>query len=196
MRIDIYKRMRLISHIFQIQIKLFIYHSIFLNSLFIIQKNNTIHLNKIASAFILDYFSLNLLRFCNLSPPPTLVKSTIGFIMLKMIDVLEHNLVQNFKYAITSPTTNFDEQLNQGILNASELQLHNVLASFLLQHNPLEIAYALDISPERIQAIQSGAALSHENLNDTVKVVALCLALETDTLANVNIADSLQDYPI
>ena len=116
--------------------------------------------------------------------------------MLKMIDVLEPNLVQNFKYALTSPTPHFDEQLNQGILNAPELQLHHALNSFLLEHNPLEVADALDISPERIQAIQSGKTLSHENLNDTAKVVALCLALETNTLANVEVADSLQDYPI
>lgn len=116
--------------------------------------------------------------------------------MLKMIDVLEQNLVQNFKYALTSPTTNFDEQLNQGILNAPELQLHHALASFLLEHNPLEVAHALDISPDRIQAIQSGTALSHENIDDTAKVVALCLALETDTLFSVDIADSLKDYPI
>lgn len=116
--------------------------------------------------------------------------------MLKMIDVLEQHLVQNFKYALTSSTSNFDDQLSQGILNAPELQLHHALSSFLLEHNPLEVAHALDISPERIQAIQSGAALSHENINDTAKVVALCLALETDTLAQVDIADSLQDYPI
>lgn len=116
--------------------------------------------------------------------------------MLKMIDVLDQNLVQNFKCALTSTTTNFDEQFNQGILNAPELQLHRVLNSFLLEYNPLEVAHALDISAERIQAIQSGTTLNHENINDTAKVVALCLALETNTLANVEIADSLQDYPI
>lgn len=50
--------------------------------------------------------------------------------MLKMIDVLEQQLVQNFKYALTSSTSNFDDQLSQGILNAPELQLHHALSSF------------------------------------------------------------------
>lgn len=127
---------------------------------------------------------------------PSTVKSAIGFIMLKMSDVLEQNLVQNFKCALTSPTINFEEELNQGILNASKLQLNNVIASFLLEHSPLELAQALDIHPDHIQAIQTDAALSRELLNDTAKVVALCLALETDVLESVYIPESLQDYPV
>lgn len=116
--------------------------------------------------------------------------------MLKMIDVLEHTLVQNFTSSLHSKMGSFDHQLNQGILNASELQLTNVINAFFIENDVLEVAHALDISPERIQSIQAGAALNQENLSDTAKLVALCLALETNALNTVEIADSLQDYPM
>jgi hypothetical protein len=37
---------------------------------------------------------------------------------------------------------------------------------------------------------------TQDNLNDTAKVIALCLALETDALEQVNISQCLQDYPM
>ena len=41
--------------------------------------------------------------------------------MLKMIDVLEQNLVQNFTHSLNTRTSQFDELVNQGILNSSEI---------------------------------------------------------------------------
>jgi len=38
--------------------------------------------------------------------------------------------------------------------------------------------------------------MKKENIADTAKIVALCLALETNALDQVEIADSLEDYPI
>lgn len=116
--------------------------------------------------------------------------------MLKMTDVLEHNLVQNFTHSLTSHISNFDEQLNQGILNASALQIQTAISTFFIENDANEVAQALDITPDRLHAIQTGAALSNENLNDTAKLVALCLALETNALAQVEIAECLQDYPM
>ncbi len=122
--------------------------------------------------------------------------------MLKMSDVLEHHLVQNFAHALNSSTSSsvatieVDELLNQAILNASELPLQNAISAFLIDNDALELAHALDISPENIQAMQSGDVLNHDYLHDTAKVVALCLALETNTLETVEIAECLTDYPM
>lgn len=52
--------------------------------------------------------------------------------MLKMIDVLAQNLVQNFNHALSTPSEQLDELLNQGILNTSEDQLRNAMAAFLI----------------------------------------------------------------
>ena len=122
--------------------------------------------------------------------------------MLKMSDVLEHHLVQNLSHALNSSTASsvatieVDDLLNQAILNASELQLQNAISAFLIDNDVLELAHALDISPENIQAMQSGDLLNHDKLHDTAKVVALCLALETNTLETVEIAECLTDYPM
>lgn len=40
--------------------------------------------------------------------------------MLKMIDVLEQSLVQNFTHSLNSHTSQFDELFNQGILNTAD----------------------------------------------------------------------------
>lgn len=122
--------------------------------------------------------------------------------MLKISDVLEQHLVQHVTHALTSPSSSSlanveaDELLNQAILNASELQLQNAISAFFIDHDALEFAHALDISPENIQAIQSGDALNQDNLHDTAKVVALCLALETNALDQVEVSECLIDYPM
>ena len=110
--------------------------------------------------------------------------------MLKMIDVLDQRLVQNFTQALQSPTPQFEEQLDQGILNASDLELNHAVTA-------IEAAQALDISADRIQALQLGASFKDEQyLADLKKIVTLCLALETDALEQVEVFDSLQDYPM
>jgi hypothetical protein len=117
--------------------------------------------------------------------------------MLKMIDVLEQNLVQNFTHSLNTPTSQFDELLNQGILNASESALQKAVISFFNREDAIESAQALDISAERIQALQTGVALKDDRyLADTAKIVALCLALETDALNQLDISDCLQDFPV
>lgn len=117
--------------------------------------------------------------------------------MLKMIDVLEQNLVQNFTHSLNTPTSQFDELLNQGILNASESALQKAVVSFFNREDAVESAQALDISAERIQALQTGVALKDDRyLADTAKIVTLCLALETDALNQLDISDCLQDFPV
>lgn len=116
--------------------------------------------------------------------------------MLKMIDVLAQNLVQNFNHALSTPSEQLDELLNQGILNTSEDQLRNAMAAFFDREDALEVAQALDIPQEDLHALQAGLALKDENLSETAKIVALCLALETDSLAQVEVSDCLQDYPM
>jgi hypothetical protein len=117
--------------------------------------------------------------------------------MLKMIDVLEQSLVQNFTHSLNTHTSQFDELLNQGILNASDSALQNAVISFFNRADAIESAQALDISADRIQALQTGAALKDDQyLADTAKIVALCLALETDALTQLEISDCLQDFPV
>ena len=117
--------------------------------------------------------------------------------MLKMIDVLDQRLVQNFTQALQSPTPQFEEQLDQGILNASDLELNHAVTAFFNEVDAIEAAQALDISADRIQALQLGASFKDEQyLADLKKIVTLCLALETDALEQVEVFDSLRDYPM
>ncbi len=115
--------------------------------------------------------------------------------MLKMMDVLEQNLVQNFINSLSAQTEHTDELID-GIMNASEGDLKMAIHHFLSQNDAVEVAHALDIQQDHIQAIQTGLSLKKENLADTAKIVALCLALETNSLDHVEIAESLQDYPM
>ncbi|GAA5184320.1 hypothetical protein GCM10023345_14670 [Acinetobacter kookii] len=120
-----------------------------------------------------------------------------GSDMLKMIDVLEQSLVQNFTHSLNSHTGQFDELFKQGILNTSDSALQNVVVNFFNRADAIEAAKALDISAERIAALQSATALKDDQyVADTAKIVALCLALETDALAQVEVSDCLQDYPM
>ncbi|MBD8008615.1 MULTISPECIES: hypothetical protein [Acinetobacter] len=117
--------------------------------------------------------------------------------MLKMTDVLEQNLVQNFSKALFSSTDLITEQLNQGILNASDAELKHAILHFFNQVDAVEAAQALEIPAERINELQQGIALKdEESLADTLKVVALCLAMETGSLDQVEVYDCLQDYPM
>ncbi|SPL72589.1 hypothetical protein [Acinetobacter stercoris] len=117
--------------------------------------------------------------------------------MFKMIDVLDQTLVQNFRYSLSTPSKQFDELLNQGILNASDSMLTEAISYFFSNNDILDIAEALDIDVNHIYDLQRGIKLkTQENLADTAKIVTLCLALETNSLDEVDIADSLQDYPM
>ncbi len=110
--------------------------------------------------------------------------------MLKMIDVLEQSLVQNFTHSLNAHTSQSDELFNQGILNTSDSALQNVVVNFFHRADAIEAAQALDISADRIQALKTGVALKDEQyFADTAKIVALCLALETDALALVYVSD-------
>ncbi|CAB1221265.1 hypothetical protein [Acinetobacter bouvetii] len=117
--------------------------------------------------------------------------------MLKMIDVLEQNLVQNFTHSLNTHPAQFDELLNQGILNTPDSVLQQAVISFFNRADAIESAQALDISAESIQALQSGVALKDDSyLTDTAKIVALGLALETNVLTQLEISDCLQDFPV
>ncbi|WP_010111300.1 hypothetical protein [Acinetobacter sp. P8-3-8] len=115
--------------------------------------------------------------------------------MLKMIDVLDQNLVQNFVDSLSAQTEHLDE-LIEGILKTSNHDFDHAIHQFFATNDAQEIAQALDINQDRLQAIQTGFAMQQENIADTAKIVALCLALETNALNQVHIADSLEGYPI
>lgn len=115
--------------------------------------------------------------------------------MLKMIDVLEQNLVQDFIHGLSAQTEYLDELID-GIQHSSNHDFDQAIQNFLENQNLLEIAHALDIQLDRLKAIQGGLAMSKENIADTAKIVALCLALETDHLDQIHISDSLQEYPM
>lgn len=151
----------------------------------------------VANSPLLVYFLLNSKQsFCLLPVVPS--SPLISFQvtnMIKMIDVLEQNLVQNFIHSLSAQTEHLDE-LIEGILKASDRDVTDAINDFLNINNASDLAQALDIQQERIEAIQSGLAMKKENIADTAKIVALCLALETNALDQVEIADSLEDYPI
>ena len=116
--------------------------------------------------------------------------------MLKMVDVLEQNVVQNFTHSLNQASDQLDELLNQSILNTSEEQLRTANSAFFKREDAMLAAAALDICQEDLHALQAGLALKEEHLSDTAKIVALCLALETDSLTQVEVSDCLQDYPM
>ena len=115
--------------------------------------------------------------------------------MIKMIDVLEQNLVQNFIHSLSAQNEHFEELID-GIINAPAHDFEKAMLHFFNSNNPVDVAQALDINQVRLDEIRSGLAMQKENLADTAKIVALCLALETDSLAQVEIPDCLQDYPM
>lgn len=117
--------------------------------------------------------------------------------MLKMIDVLEQSLVQNFSESIFDNAEHSDAQFHQELLNISDIDLTNIMSAFFLNDQAAEVARALDISAQTVEVIQAGANLKDESLiSATAKIVAYCLAIETDALNQVEISECLQDYPM
>lgn len=120
-----------------------------------------------------------------------------GFLMLKMVDVLEQTMVQGFAHALSGSNEQITEQLNQSILNAADADLKAAIIHFFENIDINEAAEALEIPAERISALQQGIQLKDEQyLADTLKIVALGLAMETNSLDKVEIFDCLQDYPM
>lgn len=117
--------------------------------------------------------------------------------MLKMIDVLEQSLVQNFSESIFEATEHSDAQFHQELLKISDIDLTNIISTFFLNEHALDIAQHLDISAETIQAVQAGVNLKDEAyIAATSKIVAYYLAVETDAFNQVEVAECLQDYPM
>lgn len=115
--------------------------------------------------------------------------------MSKMIDVLTHAFVQNFPYAIMHDDELTADQLTECVLNVPEQQLKEAIAHLFHQVDAQETALALEISAERMAELQAGVDLQqHTKLEDTLKVVALGLAIETNTLQHLEISDCLVDY--
>ena len=118
--------------------------------------------------------------------------------MSKMIDVLEQSLVQNFSLSLTESSEQFMVQLHQGILNASEIDLHQAIRQFCSQINADEDAVqALELNRDMQELLANADNLKNEEfLADVTKIVALCLAYETNTLSELDIYQPLQDYPV
>lgn len=117
--------------------------------------------------------------------------------MLKMIDVLEQSLVQNFSDSLFNTTDQYDAQFNQALLNVSEIDLQNIVSTFFLRNDATDVAQHLDIQSETIAELQASSNLKNESLmTATAKIVAYCLAVETDALNKVDVPESLQDYPM
>lgn len=115
--------------------------------------------------------------------------------MILMTDVLDQKLVQNFIHSLSMQNEQYEE-LIEGIMTASNVDFCKAIQHFLSDNNTTELAEALDINHEHIHAIQSGLALAQENIANTAKIVALCLAIETDSLDKVEVSDSLVDFII
>lgn len=118
-----------------------------------------------------------------------------GSSMNKISDVLEHSLVQNFVVSLSAQTEQLDEIID-AMLNAPQHDLNQAIVQFIASQESHDFARALDIQKENLNAIQNGLALQKEHLADAAKIVALCLALETNSLKKLNIAESLNDFPM
>lgn len=117
--------------------------------------------------------------------------------MLKMTDVLEQDLVQNFSNSLFTASEQVTTLLNEWILKASDQDLKNLIVGFFQRLDSTEIATQLDISEQRIADLQTGISNKDEQfLADAFKIVALGLALETQCLDKIEVSDCLQDYPI
>ncbi len=117
--------------------------------------------------------------------------------MLKMIDVLEQRLVQNFSDTLSNAADQLDIQVSQALMNVSDLDLHSIISAFFMRHDAAEIAQALDIHADTIEALQAAENLKQDTLIDaTAKIVAYGLAVETEALDQVEVPESLQDYPM
>ncbi len=118
-----------------------------------------------------------------------------GSSMNKISDVLERSLVQNFVVSLSAQTEQLDEIID-AMLNAPQHDLNQAIVQFIASQESHDLARALDIQKENLNAIQNGLALQKEHLADAAKIVALCLALETNSLKKLNIAESLNDFPM
>lgn len=118
-----------------------------------------------------------------------------GSSMNKISDVLEQSLVQNFVVSLSAQTEQLDEIID-AMLNAPQHDLNQAIVQFIASQESHDFARALDIQKENLNAIQNGLALQKEHLADAAKIVALCLALETNSLKKLNIAESLNDFPM
>ncbi|OTG81907.1 hypothetical protein B9T33_05115 [Acinetobacter sp. ANC 5054] len=117
--------------------------------------------------------------------------------MLKMIDVLEQQLVQNFSDSLFTQTDAIDDLFHEQLKTVADIDLQNLISQFFSTENALEVAQDLDIQADQIEAIQSGADLKDESLvTATAKIVAYCLVIETNILHQVEVFESLQDYPM
>ncbi|ANF81907.1 hypothetical protein A3K93_06690 [Acinetobacter sp. NCu2D-2] len=117
--------------------------------------------------------------------------------MSKMIDVLEQQVVQNFSQAFFHSSDLVAEQLKNSVLNASEAKLKDAIAAFFKTFNANEAAQVLEIPTERIGDMQNGVALKDESgLVDTLKVVTLCLAMETNLIEKIEVSDCVKDFPM
>lgn len=117
--------------------------------------------------------------------------------MLKMIDVLGQDIVQSFCNSLSSANEQITELLHEGILKASDHDLKTAIIGFFNRIDATEISTLLDIPEQRIADLKAGILLKDEQfLADTFKVVALGLALETNSIELVEVSDCLQDYPI
>ncbi|AXY59799.1 hypothetical protein [Acinetobacter sp. WCHAc010052] len=117
--------------------------------------------------------------------------------MLKMIDVFGPRLVQHFSSSVSTQPEQFTELLTQSINNAEDADLHKAVSHFFNRQDAVSIADALDINPERVQTLLSATSLKDEMyLEDTTRIITLCLALETDVLHQLEVSDLLEDYPV
>lgn len=117
--------------------------------------------------------------------------------MSKIIDVLEQSLVQKFSLALTESSEQFTKQLHQSLVNISEIELYNAIRQFCDNMNADDAVQALDLKHSFSDLLDSVENIKQEAfMPDLTKLIALCLAYETDSLNQLDIFQPLQDYPI
>jgi L-lactate utilization protein LutC len=117
--------------------------------------------------------------------------------MSNIIDVLEQSLVQKFPVALLESSEQFTEQLHKSLADVSDIELYNAIRQFCDNMNAEDAVHALDLKHSFADLLDSADKIKHEDfMSDITKLVALCLAYETDSLTQLDIFQPLQDYPV
>jgi hypothetical protein len=115
--------------------------------------------------------------------------------MSKIADLFEHNLIQNFNQLFTEADA-IESLLHKNIQQSSAENVNTIITQFFNLPEATETALALDLQHDEIQTLKQTTSMNDENLSSIAKIVAFLLAQETNAFEQVEVFESLQDYPM
>lgn len=115
--------------------------------------------------------------------------------MSKIADLFEYNLIQNFNQLFTEADA-IESLLHENIQQSSDEDLKIMITQFFNLPEATETALALDLQYDEIQTLKQITSMNDANLSSIAKIVAFLLAQETKAFEQVQVFESLQDYPM